>query len=70
MLDLYLGSTIRGSDVEEWAEAIEGRDDVGYEGDAADMLREAVFELANPDLTNQLVPERARELRNRFGSRT
>jgi hypothetical protein len=35
-------------DLERWANAIEGRDDIGLDTDAADALKEAIFELANP----------------------
>jgi hypothetical protein len=64
IIDRYLGGSIDGSDVEQWAEAIEGRDDVGYETCVADWLRQVVFELANPDLAVPLGPLRAAELKS------
>jgi len=63
IIDRYLTGSIDGSDVEQWAEAIEGRDDVGYETSVADRLRQVVFELANPDLAAPLGPLRAAELK-------
>jgi hypothetical protein len=63
-MDRYLSGSIDGSDVEQWAEAIEGRDDVGYETTVADWLRQVVFELANPKLTAPLEPSRAAELKS------
>lgn len=64
MLDRYLRGSVTGAEVEQWADAIEGRDDVGYEADVAERLRQAIFELANPDITHRLEPERASEWRD------
>lgn len=44
-----LDGTISLEELRAWAEALEGRDDVGYE-EGGDELREAVFELATPAL--------------------
>lgn len=44
-----LDGTISLEELRAWAEALEGRDDVGYEEGGVDM-REAVFELATPEL--------------------
>ena len=63
ILDRYLSGEVDEGDVEQWAEAIEGRDDVGYETSVADWLRKIVFDLANPDLTAPLRPARAEELK-------
>lgn len=46
-------------DVEQWADAIEGRDDIGFEPHAQSLLGELLFELANPALTEPLTPELA-----------
>ena len=64
VLDLYLHGVLASTEVEEWAEAIEGRDDVGYESPHGDTIKQIVFELANPLLTRQLEPSRAREWRD------
>lgn len=44
-----LDGTISLEELRAWAEALEGRDDVGFEEGGVDM-REAVFELATPEL--------------------
>lgn len=59
VLDRYLAGNLGPEDVEEWANAIEGREDVGYEPAHADLLRELIFDLANPCLTRALDPEAA-----------
>jgi hypothetical protein len=61
ILDLYLQGKLDGSELEQWAEALEGRDDVGYEGQAVALLKQIIFELANPEITSQLDSKRARE---------
>jgi hypothetical protein len=61
LLDGYLRGDLPNKEVEEWANALEGRDDVGYEDRISDTLRQIIFELANPLLTTPLEPARARE---------
>jgi hypothetical protein len=60
-----LERVIRGelilSDMEEWANLIEGREDIGFEEGREQILREFVHELANPTLTEQLTASRAVE---------
>ncbi|HWG73117.1 MAG TPA: hypothetical protein VG184_03570 [Acidimicrobiales bacterium] len=66
VLDLYLHGVLASAEVEEWAEAIEGRDDIGYEFPHGETLKQLIFELANPLLTRQLEPSRAREWKDTF----
>jgi hypothetical protein len=37
-------------DVVRWSELIEGREDIEYSSDRRDILRDAIYKLANPDL--------------------
>jgi hypothetical protein len=46
-------------DVERWANAVEGRDDIGLDDEAAPLLKEAIFDLANPSLQGAITPEAA-----------
>jgi hypothetical protein len=46
-------------DLENWADAIELRDDIGFE---TDEMLEIIFELANPDINGQLSKERLEEM--------
>jgi len=39
---------------ESWANVIEGREDIGVESDNRELLNEAIFDLANPDLQGSL----------------
>jgi hypothetical protein len=56
----YLAGQLSCKDVEIWANAIEMRDDIGYEPDT--IAGQLLHELANPLLTVPLTPERAEEL--------
>ena len=63
ILDRYLRRELSNIEVEEWAEALEGRDDIGYESQLGGTLRQIIFELANPLLTTPLGPAQARRLK-------
>ena len=47
MFSLFTAGKIRESILEEWANLIEGREDIGFENDD---IKNIVFELANPIL--------------------
>jgi len=55
VLQRALQGRIPLTDVEVWAELIEGREDIGRESGSEDELNEAIFELANPSLTDKTV---------------
>lgn len=59
VIDGYLREELSKTDVEEWAEAIEGRDDIGYERHISDTLKQLIFELANPLLATAIDPTQA-----------
>ena len=61
LLDAYLQGTVGEGLVEQWANAVEGRDDIGFERSAGELLREFIFELATPEITTALTPARAAE---------
>jgi hypothetical protein len=62
ILRRFLSRDISAADVEDWANVIEGRDDIGFELGNRAFIRETLHELANPLLTQPLDLERAREL--------
>jgi hypothetical protein len=55
----FLAGELATSDVEDWADAIEGRDDVDYSTPQAVPL--SIFELANPLLTEALTRQSAQQ---------
>ena len=56
VLSLFRKGSLSAAEVEIWANALEGRDDVGF---STSQLRELLHELANPELTEPLSGERA-----------
>lgn len=57
-LERFLGGQISALDVEEWANIIEMREDIGFNG----KTKDAVWELANPQLTQALTLDVARRI--------
>jgi hypothetical protein len=59
-LNDYLDGAIPGSELEQWADVLEARDDVGYAPeDAVEELRQVIFEIANPLINVAISPETA-----------
>lgn len=61
-LNKFLGGELTALDVEEWANILEMREDIGCSGDT----KEAVWELANPLLTQALNESGARRIISRL----
>jgi hypothetical protein len=66
VIDRFLDGKRDASQVSEWANAIEGRDDVGLDGNSGGALRDLIFETANPELEGPLTRERATDWRERL----
>jgi len=60
LLGDFIGSRLAVSDVETWAETIEGRDDIGFESEYAELLKSIIFELATQELGRPLTPSVAK----------
>lgn len=58
----YLAGFRSATEVQAWAEAIEGRDDVGIATDSAVDLHDMIFRLANPELGHALTALFAQKL--------
>ena len=58
-LDRFLRGELSRASVEAWGDAIESREDIGYEPGWGRKLAELVYNLANPELTSELSPESA-----------
>ena len=52
------GEVVAG-DLERWADAVEGRDDIGLDDTAVSILKDVIFALANPSLQGGLTVELA-----------
>jgi hypothetical protein len=64
LLDAFLARQVSAVECEQWAEALEAREDVGFEAGYEELLKRLVFELANPDITEPLTPQRGAALRS------
>jgi hypothetical protein len=66
LLDSFMSGAVTASDCQAWADAIEGRDDVGLEETTNTLLKDFLFELSTPELTRAFNRTTAREWRRRF----
>ena len=58
-LERFLKGEVTASEVESWANLIEGREDVGFQTNTETLLKELIYELANPTLTHPLTQQTA-----------
>lgn len=58
----YQEGKIDEAEVEDWANAVEGREDIGREKSYEELINKILHELANPYLTEKLTKERAKVL--------
>lgn len=58
----YLKGELSAQQVEDWANIVEGREDISLRPKDAQLLHDIVYELANPKLTEELSHKRAREM--------
>lgn len=54
ILKRYVAGKLSPTEVEDWAIAIENREDIDYDPTCEDLLGEIIYELANPILTHPL----------------
>lgn len=65
ILDSFLRGSASADEIERWADAVEGRDDIAFE---PPEVVDVVFALASPELSGgSLTAERAGELLRRLG---
>lgn len=57
VLDRYLNNALSVTDLENWADAIECREDIAYETDYEAIINDIIFDLANPTLNDPLSPK-------------
>ena len=67
LLGRFEGGKVSAAEVEAWAEALECRDDVGYEPDYDRQLREFLFQASTPELNEPISSDFARRWREQLG---
>ncbi|MDN3505823.1 MAG: hypothetical protein P0S96_01170 [Simkaniaceae bacterium] len=58
----YLSLQLSEQEIEDWANAIESREDIEFSSERTDLIENIIYELANPLLTSKFNRERAIEL--------
>jgi hypothetical protein len=66
VLRRFQAGELGAAEVEEWANAIEMRDDIGFEAGSKEVVRDAIHALANPELAGPLTQEVGRNLVDRL----
>jgi hypothetical protein len=66
VLDRFLQQKLSAAGVELWANAIEGRDDIGFEEGFEAIIKDTVFQLATPEITKTLTMTAAQEWRHQL----
>ena len=71
VLDRFIAGELSSATVSRWAFLLEGRDDIGFEQGADEVLSEVMFWLANPEINfpkGVLDVKSAKELRERINA--
>jgi hypothetical protein len=63
VLQRYIDGSLTSLEIENWANAIECRDDMDFEDDE---LQEIIFELANPDINGEITEELLKKIINKL----
>ena len=70
MLQRYLDDEITADQLSDWGDLIECRDDISYEPAYDSLLKQVIFEIANPNLNSEISPEVAQNMRHRLVAAT
>jgi hypothetical protein len=62
ILHSFIKGLLTEKDVEIWAEAIECREDIGFEVPHERLINDIIYELANPCLVGELSKDKAKTL--------
>ena len=62
VLERYISGELSDKEVENWANALECRDDIGISNSKYDLIKDIIYELSNPILTQPLSINRAKDI--------
>jgi hypothetical protein len=68
ILHRFIEGELSAADIQEWADALEVRDDVGLEAANEEGLRELIFEIATPELSEPFTVAVAQHWQSRLMS--
>lgn len=66
ILERFLKQSLTRQQVEDWADAVEGREDIEFGNDCDDITLDAIHEVANPEMEGQLTALKAKALIDRL----
>jgi hypothetical protein len=66
VLDRYLSGQVSADEIEKWANGIEVREDIAFPPLFETVLKELLFEFANPEINRPVTPEAAQEWSERL----
>ena len=64
VMDRYLAREISAEQLQEWAENLEGREDVVFDQKEEESLDSVFFRIATPEINDPLTSEIVRQMRN------
>ena len=70
ILDRYLSGELTPEQLERWADLLEVRDDIEFESPAEEAVREVIWQLANPLLTEPLSGASAARMRDALATQS
>ncbi len=68
LLQAFVDGNLSDREVLNWANAVEGRDDIGIDVEFEDVITDSIFILANPEITEELTKELAIKMLQRLSS--
>ena len=69
ILKRFIDNDISNEEIEDWANVIEVRDDIEFDQNDFNVIKESILELANPVLFGSLDFDKAKLILERIGSR-
>jgi hypothetical protein len=61
ILSKFINGKISNEEISDWADLVEARDDIGYEISYEDLIKEIIFNLANPEINYPLNSKEAKK---------
>ena len=68
IIERCLKNELTFDQISEWSNLIEGREDIGFHSKEAPVVKQIIFELANPEIEGVLSIERLELIKQKLGS--
>lgn len=68
VLGKFLIGNVTNQEISAWADLVEGRDDIGYEVSYEKLIKEIIFNLANPEINYPLNSNEAKKYLEQLSS--